>query len=82
VLQEPIEEMRAILGADGGDIVLDAFDPDTLTVRLRLVLDSAECRECVMPAPLLQDIALAGFQRVGAPVERVVIDDPRERETA
>jgi hypothetical protein len=82
VLQGPLDELRAILEADGGGIVLDAFDAETLTVRLHLVLDSAECRECVMPAPVLQDIALSWFQQAGAPVERVLIDDPRETPAA
>jgi hypothetical protein len=76
-LQGPLEELRAILNADGGEMELDGFDEETLTVRLRLVLESAECKECVMPAPILQDIALASFQRAGAPVDRVLIDDPR-----
>jgi hypothetical protein len=31
-----------------------------------------------MPAPILENIALAAFQRAGAPVDRVVIVDPRE----
>jgi Fe-S cluster biogenesis protein NfuA len=78
VLQGPLDELRAILEADGGEIRLDGFDEEALTVRLRLVLESAECAECVMPAPILEDIALAAFQRAGAPVDRVVIVDPRE----
>ena len=80
VLQGPLEELRAILNADGGEIELDGFDEEALTVRLRLVLESAECKECVMPAPILEDIALASFQRAGAPVDRVVIEDPRLEE--
>jgi hypothetical protein len=80
VLQAPLEELRAILTADGGDIQFDRFDDEALTLRLRLVLESAECKECVMPAPILEDIALSAFQRAGAPVDRVIIDDPRERE--
>ena len=77
MLQGPLEELRAILNADGGEMELDGFDEETLTVRLRLVLESAECKECVMPAPILEDIALASFQRAGAPVDRVMIEDPR-----
>jgi len=79
-LQAPLDELRAILTADGGDIELDRFDDEALTVRLRLILESAECKECVMPAPILEDIALAAFQRAGAPVDRVIIVDPRENE--
>jgi hypothetical protein len=81
VLQGPLDELRTILDADGGDIELDGFDEEALTVRLRLVLESAECKECVMPAPILEDIALLAFQRAGAPVDRVVIEDPRTSET-
>ena len=81
MLQGPLDELRAILTADGGDIELEGFDEEALTVRLRLVLESAECKECVMPAPILEEIALASFQRSGAPVDRVVIHDSREAET-
>jgi|SRR3954447_27059637 Fe-S cluster biogenesis protein NfuA len=80
VLQAPLEELRALLTADGGDIELDRFDEEALTLRLRLVLESAACEECVMPATVLEDIALGAFQRAGAPVDRVIIDDPRENE--
>ena len=45
MLQAPLDELRAILTADGGDIELERFDDEALTVRLRLVLDSAECKD-------------------------------------
>jgi hypothetical protein len=77
-LQGTLDELRALLDVDGGGLELDGVDEAARTVRLRLVVETAECPECVMPADILEDIALAQFQRAGAGVDRVVIDDPRE----
>ena len=65
-----LSPVRDILQADGGDVELVAFDGATAT--LRLVLESAECAECVLPKPMLEDVAakLLGVA--------VTIDDPRE----
>ena len=62
--------VRDILPADGGDIELVAFDGGT--AELRLILESAECAECVLPKPMLEDVAA---KLLGVPVR---IDDPRE----
>ena len=71
-----LDEVRGLVSADGGDVQLEGVD-DT-TVRLRLVLETAHCVECVMPRPFLEQVALGIFQRNGAAVDAVAIDDPRE----
>lgn len=61
--------VRELLQLDGGDVELVAEEAGT--VRLRLLLESAECAECVLPKPMLEDVAskLLGVT--------VVLDDPR-----
>ena len=62
--------VRELLQLDGGDVEL--VSEEAGAVHLRLLLESAECAECVLPKPMLEDVAakLLGVN--------VVIDDPRE----
>ena len=46
-------------------------------VALRLILEGAECRECVMPKEFLEQIALDMVSTRIAEVATVSIDDPR-----
>ena len=62
--------VREILQADGGDIELVSMDGDT--ANLRLIIEGAECAECVLPRPLLEEVA---SKLLGTPVR---IDDPRD----
>jgi hypothetical protein len=71
-----LDELRGLVSPDGGDVVLDGVDG--ATVRLRLVLETAHCVECVMPKPFLEQVALDVFRRNGAEADSVAIDDPRE----
>ncbi len=71
-----LDEVRGLVNPDGGDVVLEGVDGTT--VRLRLVLETAHCVECVMPRPFLEHVALDVFRRNGATAEVVTIDDPRE----
>jgi hypothetical protein len=65
-----LSPVRDILQADGGDVELVTFDGTR--AQLKLVLETAECAECVLPRPMLEDVAtkLLGVQ--------VTIDDPRD----
>jgi hypothetical protein len=76
VLAAGLDEVRGLVSPDGGEVVIDAVDGTT--VRLRLVLESAHCVECVMPRPFLEHVALDVFRRNGAAVDTITIDDPRE----
>ena len=75
-LAPSLEQLRGLVSADGGDVVLDRVDG--ATVRVRLVLESAHCVECVMPRPFLEQVALDVFRRNGVELDAVAIDDPRE----
>ena len=72
-----LDEVRGLVTPDGGDVTLEGVDG--ATVRLRLVLETAHCVECVMPRPFLEHVALDVFRRNGAEADTVAIDDPRER---
>ena len=74
-----LDEVRALVQADGGDMELTALDPATGSVSLRLILEGASCEECVMPREFLEQIALDMLKRKVPGVAAVAIDDPRER---
>ena len=71
-----LDDIRGLVQADGGDMVLASIDG--ATVNLQLVVEGASCVECVMPRDILEQISLDMFQRGGVAVEAVRIDDPRE----
>jgi Fe-S cluster biogenesis protein NfuA len=75
-----LDEIRGLVQPDGGDFELVAVDTVAGTVGLRLVLDDASCRECVMPRPILEDIAMSIVRRSVPGVAHLSIDDPREHE--
>jgi Fe-S cluster biogenesis protein NfuA len=68
--------VREVLQSDGGDIELVGVDG--ATARLRLILETAGCAECVLPRPLLETIALQMMQPLVPGLRAVTIDDPRE----
>ncbi len=70
-----IAEMQALVAADGGELVLDSFDD--AVANFSLVLESAECRECVMPAEHLEAILLDKLKPHAPNLDTVRISDPR-----
>lgn len=68
--------VRELVRADGGDVLLEAAAGSAVT--LRLVLDGAECRECVMPRPFLEQVALDSMSSSLPTLTAVTIIDPRE----
>ncbi len=71
-----LDEIRDLVRADGGDMLLASVDGDTIA--LRLVVEGASCVECVMPREFLEQVALDVFRRGGVAVDAVTVDDPRE----
>jgi len=69
----PVQEMIRL---DGGDIVL--VDVEESTAHLRLVVEGANCAECVLPRRLLEGVALQMMQPFVPGLTAVAIDDPRE----
>lgn len=76
LLDEAVDELRALVALDGGDVELVSAAEGT--VALRLILEGAECRECVMPKEFLEQIALDMANARLSEVSAVIIDDPRE----
>ena len=76
LLDEAVGELRALVALDGGDVELVAATENQ--VDLRLILEGAECRECVMPKQFLEQIALDLVSTRLAEVSTVTIDDPRD----
>jgi hypothetical protein len=50
----------------------------TGTVRTRLVIETANCADCILPRQLLEEIVTGRLRRSVAGVQTVLIDDPRE----
>ena len=76
LLDEAVGEVRALVTLDGGDVELISATGGT--VALRLILEGAECRECVMPKEFLEQIALDMVRTRLDQISAVTIDDPRE----
>jgi hypothetical protein len=77
IISRSLAELRAALHADGANLVVDELQGGTL--RLRLVMRSEACLECVMPGEVLEQIALNSARESGLAVQNVLIDDPRVR---
>jgi Fe-S cluster biogenesis protein NfuA len=72
-----IDELRALLRADGADLELVGLDAGRRHVRVRLDLSGVDCLECVIPPDLLEDLVRDGLRRRVAADLEVVVDDPR-----
>lgn len=72
-----VDELRSLITADGGDVEVVSLDASTGQVSLRLILEDAHCRECVMPREFLEPIALDMLTGAEPAVSAVAIDDPR-----
>ena len=74
--EDAVAGVRALVSADGGEVLVAETSEDT--VRLTLVLETAECAECVMPRQFLETVALDMMKPALPALAHVVIDDPRE----
>jgi hypothetical protein len=75
-LDGAVAELRALVSADGADLVLVGHEPGAGRLSLRLVIPDAHCAECVMPRRALESAALTRLGPHG--ITSVTIDDPRE----
>jgi Fe-S cluster biogenesis protein NfuA len=72
-----VEELRALLRADGADLQIVGTDGEADRVHLRLDLANVECLECVIPPDMLDQMIRDGLRRRVAPDLDVIFDDPR-----
>ncbi len=76
MVEPALEGARALVQADGGDLVVERVEGTT--VYARLVIEGAECAECVMPRQFLEQVALDMVSAALPDISTVTIDDPRE----
>jgi N-dimethylarginine dimethylaminohydrolase len=74
-LDAGVDELRALLRADGADLRIVETGPGL--VHLTLDLANVECVECVLPPDLLDQMVREGLRRRVGPGLDVVFDDPR-----
>lgn len=76
---DAVEEVGALLRADGADLLLLDADPKTARIRLQLVLEGADCEECVVPPDMLRDVIDDSLRRRVHEEFELVVDDPRRK---
>jgi Fe-S cluster biogenesis protein NfuA len=77
-LRAAIDEVSNLVRADGGDIEITGVDVATGAVRARLLIDTADCADCILPRHLLEEIVTGRLRRSVPGVRTVSIEDPRE----
>ena len=75
---DALENVRILVQPDGGDIEMVSIDPESGAVNLRLLVEGSNCKECIMPRSILEDIAGDVLRRTVPDVASVAIEDPRE----
>ena len=68
--------LTTLVEQDGGSIELVQFTNDSM--EFNLLLDSAECADCVMPKQFLEEVFLAQAQTIYGNLRSVLINDPRK----
>ncbi len=66
------------LGPDGATVTVEAWDAATGQLSLRLVLESADCAECVVPRPMLDSLLLETLRRYAPAIRGLALADPRD----
>ncbi len=67
--------LRDLVEIDGGDVALRGFSETSIS--FELILDGAECRECVMPVDFLTRIMLDKGKKIVPTLQTIQIMDPR-----
>ena len=68
--------LTTLVEQDGGSIELVQFTNDSM--EFNLLLDSAECAECIMPKQFLEEVFLGQAQTIYDNLRSVLINDPRK----
>ena len=77
-VDEAVQELDALVRADGARLALVAADPVTARVEVALDLSEVECLECVLPPPFLEQMLTQALaQRVRGEFQ-LVVRDPRQ----
>ncbi len=76
-VREAVAELAPMLQADGADLRLIEADPATARIEVALDVTDATCAECVLPAPLLEQIVSDAIARRVPTEFELVLRDPR-----
>jgi len=77
---EAVQELDALMRADGARLALVAADPTTARVEVALDLSQVDCLDCVMPTPFLEQLLTAALtQRLPGEFDLVLRDPRRAR---
>ena len=68
--------LTTLVEQDGGSIELVQFTNNS--IEFNLLLDSAECAECVMAKQFLEEVFLSQAQTIYGNLRSVLINDPRK----
>jgi Fe-S cluster biogenesis protein NfuA len=74
---DAVEELAAVIRADGGDLVLLATDPRLDRIEVRLDLDGVSCLDCILPPDQLRRVLQDGIARRVPSEFELVVHDPR-----
>lgn len=74
------EQVRAMLQADGADLVLRGIEEGRASAEL--ILTPETCQECIVPTAILEGIILQTLQEQDPAIATVDLDDPRRNDAA
>lgn len=77
-IQSAVDEMRALMQADGADLVVKEIDVAAARVHLAVDLANVECLDCVVPPDMLRRVIGDAIAKKHPGELELLIDDPRE----
>ena len=77
-IQSAVEEMQALMRADGADLVVKELNVAAARVHLAVELANVECLDCVVPPDMLRQVIQDSIAKKYAGELEILIDDPRE----
>ena len=72
-----VQELDALMRADGAELVLVSTDPKTARIEVSLDLSRVECLECVLAPEFLEQMLNDALARRVAGEFELVLRDPR-----
>lgn len=80
-LTSGLAAIEGFLGPDGARVTVEGWDADAGRLSLRLVLESPDCAECVVPRPTLDTLLLDTLRRHAPAIRAIGLVDPREQDS-
>lgn len=77
-LNAAIEEMQALMRADGADLLVRELNVPAARLHLVVDLANVECLDCVVPPDMLRQVIQDAITKKYAGELEILIDDPRE----